>query len=54
METSAKTNINIERAFCEMAEAILDKTAGEQPTTGPGLVNPSADPGATQRNCCSM
>lgn len=54
METSAKTNINIERAFCELAEAILDKTAGEQPATGPsGLVNPNADSGVTHRNCCS-
>lgn len=53
METSAKTNINIELAFCELAESILDKTAGEQPVIGPGLVNPSADSGGTQRNCCS-
>lgn len=29
METSAKSNINIDRAFCELAEAILDKTAGK-------------------------
>lgn len=28
METSAKANVNIERAFCELAEAILDKTSG--------------------------
>lgn len=31
METSAKANINIDRAFCELAEAILDKTAGREP-----------------------
>lgn len=30
METSAKSNINIERAFCELAEAILDKTSGRE------------------------
>jgi Ras-related protein Rab-10 len=29
METSAKANINIEKAFCELAEAILDQTAGK-------------------------
>ncbi|KAF4527533.1 hypothetical protein B566_EDAN016267 [Ephemera danica] len=31
METSAKANINIERAFNELASAILDKTAGRDP-----------------------
>lgn len=30
METSAKSNINIDRAFCELAEAILDKTSGKE------------------------
>jgi Ras-related protein Rab-10 len=30
METSAKANINIEKAFCELAEAILDQTAGKE------------------------
>lgn len=29
METSAKANINIEKAFCELAEAILDQTTGK-------------------------
>lgn len=29
METSAKADINIERAFCELAEAILDATSGK-------------------------
>jgi Ras-related protein Rab-10 len=29
METSAKANINIEKAFNELAEAILDQTAGK-------------------------
>lgn len=29
METSAKANINIENAFSELAEAILDQTAGK-------------------------
>lgn len=30
METSAKANINIERAFSELAEAILDATSGKE------------------------
>lgn len=30
METSAKANINIERAFSELAEGILDATAGKE------------------------
>lgn len=30
IETSAKANVNIERAFRELAEAILDKTAGRE------------------------
>lgn len=30
METSAKSNINIERAFCELTEAILDNTSGRE------------------------
>lgn len=30
METSAKSNINIEPAFCELAEAILDKSSGRE------------------------
>lgn len=28
METSAKANINIDKAFSELAEAILEKTSG--------------------------
>lgn len=38
METSAKANINIERAFNELAEAILDKTSGRDPTEAPDRV----------------
>lgn len=30
METSAKANINIDKAFSELAEAILDQTAGKE------------------------
>lgn len=31
LETSAKANINIEQAFLELAEAILNKTPGRDP-----------------------
>ncbi len=32
LETSAKANINIERAFYELAESILNKTCGKEQT----------------------
>lgn len=38
METSAKANVNIERAFCELAEAILDKTSGRDTSDNPEKV----------------
>ena len=52
METSAKANINIDRAFNELAEAILDKTAGKDPTEAPDrvLVDKRVDRGANR--CC--
>lgn len=52
METSAKANINIERAFNELAEAILDKTSGRDPTEPPDrvLVDRRVDRGVNR--CC--
>ena len=52
METSAKANINIDRAFNELAEAILDKTAGKDPTEAPDrvLVDKRVDRGSNR--CC--
>lgn len=38
METSAKANTNIELAFRELAEAILDKTAGKETPDNPDRV----------------
>ena len=36
LETSAKTNVNIERAFTELSECILDKFPGvQEPTSQP-------------------
>jgi Ras-related protein Rab-10 len=54
METSAKANINIEQAFNELAEAILDKTAGKDPTEVPDRVvfDKRADRGSSR--CCSV
>lgn len=53
METSAKANINIEKAFNELAEAILDKTSGKDPTEAPDrvLVDRSRTDGGMKR-CC--
>nr|CAD7587815.1 unnamed protein product [Timema genevievae] len=52
METSAKANINIERAFNELAEAILDKTAGKDPAETPDrvMVDRRVDRGSNR--CC--
>lgn len=56
METSAKTNVNIERAFLEFSESILDKTHSIQEPSKqdlPSLTNPGGHGGASQR-CCSI
>lgn len=55
METSAKSNINIDRAFSELAEAILDKSAGREADADHARIaverRPSRAPPA--RACCS-
>lgn len=55
LETSAKTNVNIERAFTELSESILDKFPGAQDNpvapVGPDLRGQQGQ-GAGQR-CCS-
>ncbi|KAJ8959921.1 hypothetical protein NQ317_002387 [Molorchus minor] len=54
METSAKANINIERAFNELAEAILDKTAGRDP--GDHVDKVMVDrrqQSSTSKSCCN-
>ncbi|KAH8256709.1 hypothetical protein KR038_011051 [Drosophila bunnanda] len=38
METSAKSNINIDRSFCELTEAIMDKTSGRESAENPERV----------------
>ena len=57
METSAKTNVNIEKAFYEMAKKILDKQPEKKPLTA-GNAGPTINPGgnsndqAHKPNCC--
>lgn len=56
METSAKSNINIERAFCELAEAILDKTAGRESAENPERVvvdRRNNEKAPAYKSCCS-
>lgn len=54
METSAKANINIEKAFNDLAEAILDKTAGKDPAEHPDRVMVERRDNRGSRNgCCS-
>jgi len=53
METSAKANINIDAAFMELAEAILNKTAGKdtQEASDRVLVDKKVDRAGSVR-CC--
>ncbi|KAJ8916909.1 hypothetical protein NQ315_013378 [Exocentrus adspersus] len=53
METSAKANINIERAFNELAEAILDKTAGREPGDHIDRVMVDRRQQSTSKSCCT-
>jgi hypothetical protein len=56
METSAKANINIERAFCELAEAILDKTAGKEQSDNPDRLvvdRKNQEKAPAYKSCCS-
>ncbi|CAL4091001.1 unnamed protein product, partial [Meganyctiphanes norvegica] len=54
LETSAKANINIEQAFLELAEAILNKTPGRDPqeTADKVQVNQGRQP-TGPRQCCA-
>lgn len=54
METSAKANINIDTSFSDLAEAILDKTAGRE--QGDNIDKVTVDrrqTSNTTRSCCS-
>jgi len=55
LETSAKANINIDRAFLELAEAILNKqTAGQNQTENPDRVNVSRQDNKSGTKCCNI
>lgn len=55
METSAKANINIERAFNELAEAILDRTPGRESGDHPDrvTVDRSRQQPSISKSCCN-
>lgn len=55
LETSAKANINIEQAFLELAEAILNKTPGRDPQENPdSVVRPdNKNNRGAARQCCA-
>lgn len=56
METSAKANINIEIAFCELAEAVLDKTSDKDNTENPEKVvfdRKGQDKSLSSKGCCA-
>merc|ERR1711971_960028 len=50
LETSAKTNVNIERAFIDLSEAILEKTPD---ISKPGPSLPPPNQSSNQSQCCS-
>ncbi|CAB0030419.1 unnamed protein product [Trichogramma brassicae] len=52
METSAKADINIDRAFRELAEAIFDKTQGRDPHDAPDRVQVDRRQEKTSSRCC--
>ncbi|XP_054152902.1 ras-related protein Rab-10-like [Oppia nitens] len=55
LETSAKANINIDRAFLELAEAILNKqTAGQNPSENTDKVNVSRQDVKVGSKCCNL
>ncbi|XP_053393908.1 ras-related protein Rab-10-like [Mercenaria mercenaria] len=51
LETSAKANINVEKAFMDLAQAILNKTPGRDAQQSSGIdVHRSQDTGT--KKCC--
>ena len=50
LETSAKTNVNIDRAFIELSESILDKTVDVQEVRQP---LPPANQSSNRSQCCT-
>lgn len=52
LETSAKTNVNIDKAFYELAESILEKSPGMQEPK-PSLPPVNNNQGRLPANCCN-
>ncbi|KAK6634133.1 Ras- protein Rab-10 [Polyplax serrata] len=52
METSAKANINIEQAFEQLAEAILDKMVGKEQGEATDRIPLSQRPDRVTNRCC--
>lgn len=57
LETSAKANINIDKAFYDLAEAILDKVASSSQydrLPGGGINVDQIGNAGNRRGCCDM
>ncbi|XP_022089793.1 ras-related protein Rab-10-like isoform X2 [Acanthaster planci] len=53
LETSAKANVNVEKAFMTLAEDILKKYPQKDPASGTsGNIKPTGDDGSQSRKCC--
>ena len=52
METSAKDNINVEEAFLQMSERILDKLPGATPESSPTIVPKTSPKKSSSSQCC--
>jgi len=53
LETSAKANINIDKAFYDLAEAILDKMPNKDPSGAPGThINVNRPETSGGSRCC--
>ena len=52
LETSAKNNINVEEAFLQMSERILDKLPGSVPESSPNIVPKTSPKKSSSSQCC--
>ncbi|XP_033645117.1 ras-related protein Rab-10-like isoform X1 [Asterias rubens] len=53
LETSAKANVNVEKAFMTLAEDILKKYPQKDPASGTtGNIKPTGDDGSRPNKCC--
>lgn len=52
LETSAKANINIEKAFTDLTLSILNKTPGREPAEAPEKINIDRKSDRLSNRCC--